>query len=142
MANFIARPGRWDSCDPALQHASDLRIGSVVIDCIKFDEMLAFWQEALHYKPRQPAKNGWVVLRDPAGRNPNVSLNQVGASEKLMGRNWLHFDLYTHNQQAQVERLLRIGATRHPQTYEPGEDFIVLEDPDGNLFCVVDTSKR
>lgn len=124
---------------PELHQESELKIGSVVIDCINFDGMLAFWQEALRYIPREPAKGGWVVLRDPAGRNVNVSLNQV--SEKLMGRNWLHFDLYTNDQDSEVERLLRIGATRHPQTYEPDDDFIVLEDPDGNLFCVVDKSK-
>jgi len=122
-----------------LHQESELRIGSVVIDCINFDKMLAFWREALHYILRAPSKNGWVVLRDPAGRNVNVSLNQV--SERLMGRNWLHFDLYTNDQLGEVERLLKIGATRHPQTYEPDEDFIVLEDPDGNLFCVVDKSK-
>lgn len=121
---------------------SELRIGSVVIDCINFDEMLTFWQQALHYVPREPAKDGWVVLRDPDGRNVNVSLNQVSVSEKLMGRNWLHFDLYTNEQQGEVERLLKLGAIRHPQTYEPDDDFIVLEDPDGNLFCAVDTSKR
>ena len=124
-----------------MQHTSDLRIGSVVIDCINFDEMLAFWQEVLHYKPREPANDGWVVLRDPAGRNTNASLNQVSVSEKLMGRNWLHFDLYTTDQEGEIERLLKIGATRHPQTYEPGEDFVVLEDPDGNLFCVVNLGK-
>jgi hypothetical protein len=124
---------------PELHHESELKIGSVVIDCINFDKMLAFWQEALSYIPREPAKDGWVVLRDPAGRNVNVSLNQV--SEKLMGRNWLHFDLYTNDQAGEVERLLKIGATRHPQTYEPYDDFIVLEDPDSNLFCVVDKSK-
>jgi len=120
-----------------LQQESDLKIGSVVIDCINFDKMLAFWQEALHYVPRKPASGGWVVLRDPTGRNTNVSLNQVQPSEKLMGRNWLHFDLYTKNQSGEVERLLKLGAARHPQTYEPDEDFIVLEDPDANLFCVV-----
>ena len=120
-----------------MQEASDLRIGSVVIDCINFDEMSVFWREALHYKPREPAKNGWVVLRDPAGTNTNVSLNQVSVSEKSTGRNWLHFDLYTNNQAGEVERLLKLGAKRHPQSYEPDDDFIVLEDPDGNLFCVV-----
>jgi len=104
--------------------------------------MSVFWQEALHYKPRVPAKGGWVVLRDPAGKNTNVSLNQVSASEKLMGRNWLHFDLYANDQEHEVERLLKLGAIRHPQTYDPDDDFIVLEDPDGNLFCVVDTRKR
>ncbi|WXG47542.1 MAG: VOC family protein [Candidatus Atabeyarchaeum deiterrae] len=123
-----------------LHKKSELKIGSVVIDCINFDKMLAFWQEALHYITRRPAKDGWVILHDPAGRNTNVSLNQV--SKKLMGRNWLHFDLYTNDQGGEVERLLKMGATRHPQTYDPEDDFIVLEDPDGNLFCVVDTSKR
>ena len=80
-------------------------------------------------------------MHDPAGRNTNVSLNQVSASEKLQGRNWLHFDLYTRDQGGEVERLLKLGATRHPQTYDPEDDFIVLEDPDGNLFCVIDTTK-
>ncbi|MHB8568038.1 MAG: VOC family protein [Nitrososphaerales archaeon] len=124
-----------------LQEKSDLRIGSVVIDCINFDKMLAFWQEALHYITREPAKGGWVILRDPAGGNTNVSLNQVHSSEKLMGRNWLHFDLYTNDQKGEVERLLKLGATRHHQEYEPDDDFIVLEDEDGNLFCVIDITK-
>ena len=116
-----------------------MKIGSVVIDCINFERMLAFWQEALHYIQREPAKGGWVVLRDPAGRNVNVSLQHD--PEKLTGRNWLHFDLYTNHQEGEVERLLKLGATRHVQTYKPDDDFIVLEDPDGNLFCVVDKGK-
>ena len=103
--------------------------------------MLAFWREALHYVTREPAKGGWAVLRDPAGRNANVSLNQVSVSEKLTGRNWLHFDLYTNDRESEVKRLLKIGATRHPQTYEPDDDFVVLEDPDSNLFCVVQKNK-
>lgn len=118
---------------------SDLKIGSVVIDCLNFDKMLAFWKEAIHYVPREPAKDGWVVLRNPVGRNTNVSLNQV--PERVVGRNWLHFDLYTNDQKSEVERLLKLGATKHPQTYDPDDDFDVLEDPDGNLFCVVDTNK-
>ena len=124
-----------------MQEKSDLKIGSVVIDVINFDKMLVFWQEALHYITSAPAKDGWVILRDPAGRNTNVSLNQVQPSEKLTGRNWLHFDLYTTDQKDEVERLLKLGATRHPQEYKPDDDFVVLEDPDGNLFCVVDATK-
>ncbi len=124
-----------------MREQQELKIGSIVIDCINFDGMFAFWQEALHYVPRNPAKGGWLVLRDPAGRNTNVSLNQVQPSEKLTGRNWLHFDLYTRDQRGEVERLLKLGAKRHPQEYEPDDDFVVLEDPDGNLFCVVDTSR-
>jgi len=119
-----------------------MKIGSIVINCNEFDKMLAFWQEALHYVPREPAKDGWVVLRDPEGRNPNVSLNQD--SKKRLGRNRLRLDLYTEKREDEVKRWLKIGATRHPQTYEPDDDFLVLEDPDGNLFCVVqkDTGER
>jgi catechol 2,3-dioxygenase-like lactoylglutathione lyase family enzyme len=113
-----------------------MRIGSVVIDCNDFETMSRFWQEALRYVPREPPGDGWVVLRDPNGRNVNVSLNRV--AEPRVGRNRLHFDLYTEDQAAEVERLLALGATRHPRASAPGEDFLVLADPDGNLFCVVE----
>jgi catechol 2,3-dioxygenase-like lactoylglutathione lyase family enzyme len=117
-----------------------MKIGSIVIKCRNFDEMLAFWQEALQYVTREPAKDGWVILRDPEERGPNISLDRVRDKERISStRNpRLHLDLYAEDQKGEVERLLKIGATRHPQTYDPEDDFIVLEDPDGNLLCVVD----
>ncbi len=118
-----------------------MKIGSIVIRCYEFDKMLAFWLEALHYVTREPAKGRWVILRDPAGRGPNVSLQQV--SEKRSGkRSRLHLDLYTNNREDEVERLIKIGATRYPWRYKPHDDFIVLEDPDGNLFCVVQVTGK
>ncbi len=116
-----------------------MKIGSVVIDCDDFDAMFAFWQEALHYEPREPPEDDWVVLTDPEGQNVNVSLQVV--PDEHSGKNRLHFDLYTDDQAGEVERLLGIGATRHDRVPEPDEDFIVLQDPDGNLFCVIDKSK-
>jgi len=118
-----------------------MRIGSIVVKCKRFDEMLAFWQEALHYVPTKPPKDGWVILRDPEGRGPNLSLDKALDDERVGSTRCprLHLDLYADDQEGEVGRLLGIGATRHPQTYDPGDDFIVLEDPDGNLFCVVKT---
>jgi Glyoxalase-like domain len=115
-----------------------MRIGSVVIDCNDFPTMSAFWQAALGYVPREAPEADWVVLRDPNGTNVNVSLQVV--PERRVGKNRLHFDLYTESQEREVERLLGIGARRHARTPEPDEDFIVLEDPEGNVFCAVDTS--
>ena len=115
-----------------------MRVGSVVIDCNDFPTMSRFWAEALHYVPDRD-DDDWVILRDPRGANVNVSLQKV--PEKPSGKNRLHLDLYTEDQEGEVERLLGIGAKRHPRTPEPGEDFIVLEDPEGNLFCVIDTSR-
>jgi len=113
-----------------------VKIGSIVIRCYEFEKMLAFWQAALHYVPARPAVDGWVILRDPAGKGPNLSLDQ--APEKRSGkRGWIHLDLYAMDREGEVDRLVKIGATRYPWRYQPDDDFVVLEDPDGNLFCVI-----
>ena len=113
-----------------------MKIGSIVIHCYEFDRMVAFWQKALGYVPREPARDGWIVLRDPQGKGPNLSFQ--ARERRAERRSWLHLDLYTDNQKADVERLLAAGARRYPWKYRPGADFVVLEDPDGNLFCVVE----
>jgi len=114
--------------------AGQVRIGSIVIDCTDFPKMMAFWQGALRYVPREPAEPGWVVLKDPEGRGPNVSLNLTSEGPAPTYR--LHLDLYTSDQPGEVERLLRLGARMHRPADEKG-DFVTLADPDGNVFCVV-----
>ena len=113
-----------------------IKVGSVVIDCNDFPRMLGFWQQALGYEPKYPPEDDWALLRDPQGRHVNVSLQVV--PEQRIGKNRLHLDLYAKDQEAEVRRLLALGATRHDRVPEPGEDFVVLEDPEGNLFCVID----
>ncbi len=112
-----------------------VRIGSIVIDVKDFDRMLTFWQKALGYAPgRPPAPDDpFMILKDPAGKGPNVSLDGMEPY-----RNRLHLDLYTDDPEGEVERLIRLGASLF-RPREEGEDFVVLADPDGNLFCVVDT---
>lgn len=112
-----------------------LRIGSVVIHCHRFDAMVAFWAAALGYVPREPAAGGWVVLRDPSGRGPNLSFQ--ARERAASARGWLHLDLYAADREREVERLEALGARRHAWRYPPGADYTVLADPDGNLFCVV-----
>ena len=112
-----------------------IRVGSIVTHCHEFDRTVAFWASALHYVAREPAKDGWVVLRDPSGKGPNLSFQ--AREQRRPRRNWIHLDLYTNYQTAEVERLVSLGARRYPWRYRPDADFVVLEDPDGNLFCVV-----
>lgn len=111
------------------------RIGSIVIHCHEFDQMVRFWSEALGYTPDRPLDGGWVVLRAPEGDAPNLSLQERDVPRTT--RSWIHLDLYTRDQKSEVERLVRLGAHRYPWRYEPDADYVVLEDPDGNLFCVV-----
>ena len=112
-----------------------VRIGSVVIDCNDFDAMWAFWRDALGYVPREEPESDWGVLRDPNDPSRQVSLQKV--PEPRVGKNRLHLDLYTSDQASEIERILALGATRFDRVPEPDEDFVVLEDPEGNLFCVI-----
>jgi catechol 2,3-dioxygenase-like lactoylglutathione lyase family enzyme len=113
-------------------------IGSIVIRCHEFERMSAFWQEALRYVVVQRDPNGgFVILGDPQRSGPNVSLDQ-SPTRRTGKRSWLHLDLYTTCQSEEVERLVQLGARRYPWRYGPGADYVVLEDPDRNLFCVVE----
>lgn len=51
-----------------------------------------------------------------------------------------HLDLWTDSteeREAEVERLVSMGATRVDRSYPEDADFVVLADTDGNLFCVI-----
>jgi len=114
-----------------------LRVGSVVINCADFERMRSFWGQVLGYAPRPgtdpgPPPHRFSVLTDPSGRGPNLSIDE-GEPERAP----LHLDLYSTDPEADVSRLLRLGATLY-RPRQPGEDFTVLADPEGNLFCVVD----
>jgi hypothetical protein len=116
-----------------------VRIGSIVVRCYEHDRMFEFWREALRYEVEHTDPNGgFVILRDPGGKGPNISLDQ-SPTRRTGKRSWLHLDLYTTNQEGEVERLIKLGARRYPWKYGSGADYVVLEDPDGNLFCVVQT---
>jgi len=117
-----------------------VKIGSIVIDCNEFDKMLAFWQDTLHYVSKHPPKDEWVILRDPQGKSPNVSLNKI--PKNIKGRIRLHLDLYTTDQEGEIERLLKMGATLYPRDYKSDEDFKILVDPEGNHFCVIQIPKN
>jgi predicted enzyme related to lactoylglutathione lyase len=54
----------------------------------------------------------------------------------------IHLDLYAQDQPAEVERLVGLGATRVEWKRRPADaDYVILADPEGNRFCVVDASE-
>ncbi len=110
-------------------------VGSIVVDCSDLPRMLAFWQEALHYVPRDPPEADGVVLKDPKGRGPNLCLSRT--TEGPLDDYRIHLDLYSSEPESEVERLLHLGATLERPADET-HDFATLADPDGNLFDVID----
>src|SRR5262245_30058837 len=113
-----------------------LYVGSTVLNVADLDRATAFWTTALGYVVRD-ASPTFVVLTDPRRRWSNISLQRSDALKG--GRNRLHLDLYAKDQRAEVARLESLGATRLPWEYPPNADYIVLAEPDGNEFCVIDS---
>ena len=99
-------------------------MGSVVIRCRRFDEMLAFWQAALGYVQRAPPEDGRVILNDPTGRGPNISLDLVEQPPPLGDVSRMHLDFYTDDCEGEVQRLLALGATRYEREESPDDDFV------------------
>jgi hypothetical protein len=105
--------------DPRMPREFWVRIGSIVIHTPEFERTVAFWQAALGYVPRNLAQGGWVVLQDPSGRGPNLSFQ--ARDRRPRSRSWIHLDLYTADQETEVERLLSLGAARYPWRYRPAQ---------------------
>ncbi|SFM94627.1 Glyoxalase-like domain-containing protein [Streptomyces sp. cf124] len=103
----------------------------------------AFWMGALGYVPREEPEDDWVVLVHPRGLGAQISLGLC--ETPVQDRPRVHLDLYAGNaedQAAEVERLVGLGARRVDwDDYPLDADFVVLADPEGNRFCVIDTGR-
>ena len=110
-----------------------LQIGAIVWGVRDIQRGIEFWSEALHYKLRREPDIDFAILVPKEGAEVQLSLNKV-TSDKPKRH---HLDLFTDDQAGEVERLLNLGAARVEWNYEPGADYVVLADPDGNTFCVV-----
>ncbi|QFP77623.1 VOC family protein [Deinococcus sp. AJ005] len=113
-----------------------LKIGSIVWGVRDLARAIAFWTAALDYLPREEPDEDWVVLIPRAGSGVQLALKLV-TSESARRH---HLDLYAQDQGAEVARLLALGAVRVDWRYGPEADYVVLADPDGNRFCVIQKS--
>ena len=111
-----------------------IRIGSIVWGVSDIERAVAFWSEALHYELKYPASDDWAILIPRDGCGIQLSLNKVSSPHARRH----HIDIFTDEPEAEVNRLLALGAKRKPWNYPPDADFSVLQDPDGNPFCIVD----
>ena len=114
-----------------------IRVGSIVIRVDDLPRQTAFWMAALDYVPREGDADDFAILRPRDGAGPNVSLDRVRSTVQIPPR--IHLDLYADDQAAEVKRLLALGATEvHWDKRPPDADYIIMADPEGNRFCVID----
>ena len=114
-----------------------LKVGSIVIRIDDLERQKAFWTAALDYVARDGDDDTFALLRPKGGIGPNVSLDRVRSTLQIPPR--IHLDLYAEDQAAEVARLVGLGATEvHWDKRPPDADYVILADPEGNRFCVID----
>lgn len=109
----------------------------VVIDCGDLDRAAQFWASVLGYAREDPPGGQYQSLVPASGQGIEVLLQRVPGLKS--GKNRLHLDLRTADLEAEVERVVGLGArrlTRTPVT-EGGWRWHILADPDGNEFCIL-----
>jgi hypothetical protein len=133
----------------------------VAIDCDDPDRLAVFWAAALDYRV-SPAPHGhsswsefsrsvavepgeaWNKVIDPDGAGPPLLFHRV--TEPKRAKNRLHLDIRVAPGQskeasrelvdAEAQRLVTLGAA-HVRTYDDETDYYaVMQDPEGNEFCV------
>jgi hypothetical protein len=110
-----------------------LKMESITVDCIDPDRLAAWWADATGgtVNPLVPgefvlvAQDGW----------PNLAFQHV--EDPTPGKNRLHVDFSASDREAEVARLVSLGASETAR-HSFGDDFswVVLADPDGNAFCI------
>lgn len=110
-----------------------LEIGAIVWGVQDVFRAVEFWSAALNYRLKYPAAEDWAILVPKTG--PGIQLSICKVSSPKPKRH--HIDLFTSCREEEVKRLLALGAARKPWNYPPDADYTVLQDPDGNSFCVV-----
>jgi predicted enzyme related to lactoylglutathione lyase len=109
---------------------------NITVDCDDVERQARFWAAVLDRKvgdqtspyfaslspePEQPGEPRWLFLKVPEGKT---------------AKNRMHVDLTAPDRDAEVQRLVELGATRLGEHDEYGVSWVVLADPEGNEFCV------
>ena len=120
-----------------------LRLGMTVIGVTDMERAVTFWTRALGFEVHAGgADDDWTEL-GPSGEDVSPLALQH-SDEQPEAHPRLHLDLMAddaEDQATQVERLISLGAARVDwDLYPATPDFVVLADPDGNRFCVVDAA--
>ncbi|HEY1174595.1 MAG TPA: VOC family protein [Phytomonospora sp.] len=117
------------------------RISELILDCADPERLAAFWGEVLGYVVIEREADGSVHLAPPGtgfgGLQPTLLLSY--SEDPRAGKLPLHIDVNPtdRDQDAELERLLALGAVPADVGQSADVSWHVLADPEGNEFCLL-----
>ena len=114
-----------------------IRVGNITVDCVDVMRVAQFWSAALE-RPLDDGAGEWFASiggKDAARAEPAWYFSKV--PEAKTAKNRMHVDVFDESPDA-VERLVALGATvvEHHELAWANHGWTVLQDPEGNEFCV------
>ena len=110
-----------------------LAVEMITFDCADPDTLAGWWAQVVGGSVNAYAPGEFVQVQTADG--PNLGFQRV--PEPTPGKNRVHLDLHAADRDAEVTRLVGLGATetgRH--SFGPEFAWVVLADPEGNAFCI------
>ncbi|MGW5423148.1 VOC family protein [Streptomyces sp. NPDC003943] len=125
------------------------RITELVLDCADPERLAAFWSEVLGYVELNREDDGSIEIGPPGAAadyasNPLPTLVLSHTTDPRPGKLPLHIDVNAtdRDQDAELERLLALGARPADVGQTGNESWHVLADPEGNEFCLLRSRVR
>ena len=106
---------------------------SITVDCKDPQTLATFWSQLTGYEVTT-AFEGFAELRGDGSVGPRFMFMQV--EEPKSAKNRMHIDLDAPDLDAEVERVLGLGATLVGRYEEYGITWATFHDPEGNEFCI------
>ncbi|GAA4697371.1 VOC family protein [Nocardioides conyzicola] len=124
-------------------------VASITVDCVDALVVGTFWSAVLGRALDEGASSEFAAIdfagrRDAAGWAPLGPGDQptwlfVRVPEPKTAKNRMHLDVAAADVEAEVGRLVELGATRVGDVDEFGYAWTVMADPEGNEFCLAAT---
>lgn len=109
---------------------------ALTIDCTDVARVSGFWSAALG-RPIAPEASEFFAIIPPTGPE-GLSWLFIAVPEPKTAKNRMHPDFHSTDRQADIERLLDLGAERVGDYDEWGTAWTTLRDVEGNEFCVAE----
>ena len=113
------------------------RLFALTFDCADAAKLGGFWAQALGQELDPGASKVFasIGLHDSGRTEPRWCFAQV--PEGKTAKNRMHPDLITGDLEAEVERLIGLGASRKNDVRAGSNRWTTLQDPEGNEFDVI-----
>jgi hypothetical protein len=115
------------------------RFTELVVDCRDPESLAAFWAAVLDYRVLSREEDEVEIGPEAGFGGPAPTLVFGRVAEPKTGKLRLHIDLSPtdRDQDDELQRLLGLGARRADVGQTGEESWHVLQDPEGNEFCLL-----